>query len=302
MRRIWLASYPKSGNTWMRMLIGALHPHEGREDDLNVLVNPGTIASSRWAFEHLTFLDTSVMTHDEIDALRPRVYEALAQSADWQPGSDAPVRSSVTFVKVHDAYTRNAQGETLLAGARGANAAMLIVRDPRDVAVSLAHHRGQSIDDTVALMANPEAALAESLHGAASRQLRQRMLSWSMHAESWLDQRDLPMLLLRYEDLSADTVGEFRRVLAFAGLIAEPAQVDRAVNLAAFERLRELEARTGFRERSRKAPIFFRQGRAGAWRGTLTHAQIRAIEVTHGPMMRRLGYELSNDETNGVVA
>jgi hypothetical protein len=296
MRRIWLASYPKSGNTWMRMLIGALYPPQGREHDLNALVNPGSIASSRWMFELLTLLDTTLMTHDEIDALRPLVYEALAQDTAWAPETDVRSRSPVYFAKVHDAYTRNAQGETLLAGARGAQAAVLIVRDPRDVAVSLAHHRGRPIDSAIALMADPQAALGQSLDGHASRQLRQLLLSWSQHAQSWLDQCDLPVLVVRYEDLSEDTAREFRRVLAFAELAPEPAQVDRAVSLAAFERLRELEARTGFRERSRKAPVFFRQGQAGAWRGTLTPAQIRDLEAAHGAMMRRLGYELSADE------
>ena len=77
-RTIWLASYPKSGNTWFRMLVANLAVKDGKPVDINDLPERGGIASARGPFDHLTLIDSGLLTHDEIDCLRPRVYEGLA--------------------------------------------------------------------------------------------------------------------------------------------------------------------------------------------------------------------------------
>ena len=77
-RTVWLASYPKSGNTWMRMLIANLSAKDAPAD-INDLPERGGIASARGPFDYLTLIDSGLLTHDEIDVLRPRVYEELAR-------------------------------------------------------------------------------------------------------------------------------------------------------------------------------------------------------------------------------
>ena len=216
MRTVWLASYPKSGNTWLRMLIANLSAADDRPVDINDLPERGGIASARGPFDYLTLVDSSLLTHDEIDALRPRVYEELArgmQDDEYDQAQDTP---PVRFVKAHDAYTLTPKGEPLLAGARGADGAVVIVRDPRDVAPSLANHSGKSIDDTIGFMGDREAGFGTKTN-RLHNQLRQKLPGWSGHVASWLDQRDLPVHLVRYEDLQADTLGALRRVLNFAG-------------------------------------------------------------------------------------
>jgi len=86
------------------------------------------------------------ITHDEIDCLRPRVYEELAKGAE--DDLDSPTGPGVRMVKVHDAYTLSPLGEPLLGGAKAAQGAIVIVRDPRDVAPSLAHHSHQRFQST----------------------------------------------------------------------------------------------------------------------------------------------------------
>ncbi len=292
-RTLWLASYPKSGNTWLRMLIANLSATEAPVD-INDLPERGGIASARGSFDFLTLIDSGLLTHDEIDGLRPRVYEALARGAqddEYDEPEDAP---PVRFVKVHDAYTFNADGGPLLAGARGADGAIVIVRDPRDVAPSLAHHSGIPIDQAVAMMDDEQAAFC----GKADRQhnqLRQQLPRWSGHAASWLDQTDIPVLLVRYEDMQADAAGQLRRVLAFAERPASDEDIARAVGFARFEQLRGQERDRGFREapRPHQGGNFFRRGESGAWREELTTEQVARIEAAHAPMMRRLGYALS---------
>jgi len=288
---VWLASYPKSGNTWLRLLLSAFSD-KGEKLDINEMSERGGIASARGPFDYRMLIDSGLLTHEEIERLRPRVHEEIAQ--DWQEEENEergnlPVR----FTKVHDAYTLTADGEPLLAGAKGANGAVIIVRDPRDVAPSLANHMHLSLDDAIAFMADPEAGFCMN-RSSQPTQLRQRLPSWSGHAESWLGQRDIPVHLVRYEDLKRDTAAMLKGVLAFAGIPAEDSAVERAVGMTDFARLQEQEREQGFhewRDRTRTGRLFFRRGETGSWKTELTPEQAGRIVEAHAAMMQRLGYE-----------
>ena len=299
--RVWLASYPKSGNTWLRILIGCLALKDGEQVDINKSLERGGIASARSPFDHLTLIDSALLTHDEIDALRPRVYEEMVRrqdeldtEEDEQDGA-APASTPVRFVKVHDAYTQTAQGEPLLAGLHFAKGAIVIVRDPRDVAPSLANHNRSSIDTAIRFMNDADAAFC-SRTDRLPYQLRQRLPGWSGHVASWLEQRDIPVHLVRYEDLKRDTAGTLLAAMQFAGYAVTEADAVRAVSLASFGKLQAQERETGFSEwkdRGANGRWFFRRGETGAWRDELTAEQVSRIEAAHGAMMTRLGYELS---------
>jgi len=290
-RTIWLASYPKSGNTWFRMLVANLSAKDGEPADINNLAERGAIASAREPFDRLLLVDSGLLTHDEIDCLRPSLYEALARDdhdSDDDPGDFLPVR----FVKVHDAYTLTPKGEPLLA--RGAEGAVVMVRDPRDIAPSLANHLAATIDQAVTFLNDPRAVFS-GRRRRQDPQLRQKLLGWSGHIASWLEQRDIPVHLVRYEDMAADTAGVLRRALAFAELPATDEAIERAARLADFTQLRQQEQDKGFREAPHPGhgKIFFRRGEVGGWRDELTAQQVARIESAHAPMMRRLGYELA---------
>lgn len=287
MKVVWLASYPKSGNTWFRMVLANLAAEGDEPVDINDLPEGGGIASARETFERQLLIDSGLLTHDEVDALRPLLYEASAREEDDPPDEVSPIR----FVKAHDAYLTTPGGEPLMAGSRGAAGAIVIVRDPRDVAVSLANHIGVGIDDAIAFLGDKRAAFSAKT-ASLSRQLRQRLLDWSGHVASWLGQTDIPVHLVRYEDLQADAPAAFRAALAFAGHSATEDQILRAVRLASFAELQRQEQAKGFREApSRIASGFFRRGEAEAWRDELTPAQAARIAKEHAAMMSRLGYE-----------
>lgn len=287
-RIIWLASYPKSGNTWFRMLVANLSAKDDQPVDINDLPESGGMASARGPFDHLTLIDSGLLTHDEIDCLRPRVYEELARGAEDdeydQPQDMPPVR----FVKVHDAYTMTPKGEPLLAGRRGADGAIVIVRDPRDVAPSLANHNRSSIDDAIGFMNNSHSSYASG-RSQQHQQLRQKLRGWSAHIASWIDQTDIPVHLIRYEDMQSDTIATFRRALDFAGWPQSEEDIRRAASYASFAELQRQEQEKGFGEKL--GGQFFRRGKAGAWREELNAELIARLEAAHGPMMRRLGYE-----------
>ncbi|MGB8600669.1 MAG: sulfotransferase domain-containing protein [Rhizomicrobium sp.] len=281
----WLASYPKSGNTWMRLALHSLEQGGApvrfdeaddawwqRETDRRV----GGIVSSRAFFENYLAVESSDLTAAEVEALRP------AAIAAWAEGARAPI------VKTHDAYL-SAAGTPLFPPG-GTQGAVVIVRDPRDVAISFANHSGITIDQSIARMANPNGMLAGKTIGL-SGQFRQRLPTWCGHVAGWLD-APIPKLLVLYEDMIADMVSVLTRVAGFVGIAADPGAVARAVAATGFDRLKAEEDKIGFRERSEYAARFFRRGVAGGWRDTLTTAQVAQIETDHGAMMRRLGYGL----------
>jgi len=288
----WLASYPKSGNTWLRMLLNALAAGVDGALDINALTEKGGVAAGREGFERITLIESDLLTHDEIDRLRPQIHEALARAAPDGEDDDSGLLPT-RFVKAHDAYLQAPGGEALLAGARAADGAILIVRDPRAVAPSLAHHFGVSVDTAIGFMGERNFTLCGGTR-LRHPQLRQRLGDWSAHAASWLEQTDLPLLLLRYEDMCADTAGVLRRALDFSRVAAAPEEIRRAIDKAHFSELRRQEAEQGFREAEKNGErAFFRRGEANAWREELTPEQAARIETAHGDMMRRLGYELS---------
>ncbi|MBS0247534.1 MAG: sulfotransferase domain-containing protein [Proteobacteria bacterium] len=289
MRTFWLASYPKSGNTWMRILLANLAVAGDDGADINRL--SGGFASARAPFDRMTLIDSGLLTHEEIDALRPGANAALAESGDGDDDVPELAEGPVRFVKAHDAYQYGPDGAPILGGRAGADGVLVIVRDPRDIASSFAHHSRYGIDRTIAFMNNAGACLC----GHTDRgylQLRQRLTRWSEHVASWLNQRDLPMHLVRYEDLRSMPAATLRAALDFAGWPATDAAIHRAIALSAFERVAAQEHSNGFREAPHRQ-AFFRRGEAGAWRDELTAAQVARIEHDHGAMMQRLGYPLA---------
>jgi hypothetical protein len=267
------------------------------KDDQPVGINDASgnsgIASSRGSFDRLLLIDSGLLTYDEADCLRPRVYEELARGADDDGRDPRETPPAVCFIKVHDAYMLTPLGEPLLAGARGADGAIIIVRDPRDVAPSLASHRNTSIDEAIAFVNDRDAKFSANTTRQDS-QLRQKLPGWSGHVASWLDQTDIPVHLVRYEDLQIDTAAVLRRALQFAGQAATDDEIRRAVQFADFARLRQQEEEKGFREAPPQAGArFFRRGEAGGWRDELTPDQAARIVAAHGVVMRRLGYDVT---------
>lgn len=291
---VWLASYPKSGNTWTRILVGCIERGAAAAfDDINDIAVDSGVSTQRLLFDNAMMIDSTLLTHDEIDNLRPIFHAAMARDdSAWPTEQTLPVR----FVKTHDAYTRTASGEPLLGGAEAAKGAIVIVRDPRDVAGSLANHLGRTVDYAVDFLNDPNAAFSRSTNHS-SLQLRQKLLDWSGHVASWLDQRDLPVHLLRYEDLKRDTPGALMAAMHFAGIAITREDAERAAALAAFPNLQALERRSGFREwryhRPEQKGVFFRRGEAGGWRDELSPAQAARIEAAQAAMMARLGYEMA---------
>ena len=271
----WLASYPKSGNTWFRSFLANLLEGGDSPIDINAL-DSGDIASSRGWLDEVLGFDTAELDADEVDRLRPIVYR-------W-----SAAHNETEYHKIHDAYWYLEDGQPLVS-REATLGALYLLRNPLDVAPSYANHRTVGIDQAIDAMRDCNHALNHFVVGSQS-QTRQKMFDWSSHVLSWVDAEGLDCRVLRYEDMLANSMAEFAGAAAFLGLPDDRERVARAVRFSDFAELRRQEAEKGFRERPPKVGTFFRQGQSGNWRETLSDEQVARIIADHGEVMRRFGY------------
>jgi hypothetical protein len=284
----WLASYPKSGNTWLRSYIFALQSHvehHTNELDINQL-STGSIASSRAWLAAGSGLELNLHPASELESYRTEIYRYLHNSL-----------STMAYHKIHDANLNMSTGE-LLCPADACLGALYIVRNPFDVAISFANHLGVSIDKSIEFMAQTDFSLLKKQHKVTS-QVKQYMGSWGEHINSWLDSK-LPLLCVRYEDMQRDALRSFTAISEFLQLPMDEASVLKALELCHFDKLSAQEKQYGFVEKPVKSKAFFRKGKVGDWTDVLTPQQVDNIINNHYTAMLRLGYIDTNRELTAL--
>ncbi len=272
-RLVWIASYPKSGSTWVRAF---LHNYIGapeRPYDINSLMDLSTGESGAQRYQAFDPRPASDYSIADVMRMRPLVHKAMAAA-----------KSGLVFVKTHNASLL-VEGVPLITPEVTAGA-IYLVRDPRDVAVSFSYHLGLSIDRTIGFMADTEAAT-----GGTDDKVYERLSSWSAHVHFWTRHASERLRVMRYEDMSADPQASFGGLVGFLGRPGPVARLERAIAFSAFDVLADQERAAGFVEQpSVSFGAFFRSGQAGRWREALTPAQAARIERDHGAVMGRFGY------------
>ncbi|GMG85366.1 sulfotransferase domain-containing protein [Paralimibaculum aggregatum] len=269
---VWLASFPKSGNTWTRVFLANYVLDRPEPVPLSEIHRIGANDSGADLYGRVAGPGFRATDLSAALATRPRMLAAIAGN-----GAD------LNFVKTHN---RNAAvGLQPLIPAALTRAAIYILRDPRDVALSYARHFGVSVDRAIAHLGNPENSTA-----ADPRKVKQYLGSWSGHVASWVDADAFPVLVQRYEDMLADPEETFAKMLGFLNIPVDRARLAKAVRFSAFGELQRQEATAGFSERSANAERFFHSGTARQWEGVLSAGQLARIEADHGAAMRARGY------------
>ena len=274
---VWIASYPKSGNTWMRMFLYQLmrimggHPRE--PDELNKLDRSSMYEARLYGlFQQALGKPLGDATLAEVSRVRQHVHATIAERVN-----------NIALVKTH-----NVLGEIYdvpIINTSVSVGAIYIVRDPRDVASSLARHLGASTDEAIRVLGKS---------GYATRNTEESAFetwgSWSEHILSWTMTPSDALLLVRYEDMQARPIETFTAVVKHLGQSPTPEQIAEAVELSTFEKLKDQEEQYDFRERSPRSDRFFVSGEAGGWREKLSDAQVETIVEDHRAQMQKNGY------------
>jgi len=278
-----ITSYPKSGNTWMRIFLNNYLRNEDQPADINQLEFT-SLVFLRTLFDDLLGIDSAKLRQDELDLLRPAVYRAYARI---EPESGR-------FWKIHDAYQRLPTGESLFPEDI-VEGVIYVIRSPFDLAVSFAHHNHTSVDLAVDWMDQERYGLAMT-QVAEFNQIHQRTFSWSHHVRSWVDEAPMRRLVVRYEDMFFKPKEVFTEVVRFVGLAENTEQIEKAIRFSSFDVLKEQELRMGFQEKPQNAEMFFRKGQVGDWRSKLSSANVEKLIHDHRAIMQRFGYLTSDDQ------
>lgn len=269
---IWLASYPKSGNTWVRAFLANLFSPADRPVDLNALDRFCSNVTSREAFDVAAGGPTLDLAEDEILQLRTEVLRAFC----------ATIPESA-FMKTHSRF--GTQAGLPLINPEFTAGAIYIVRNPLDVVISAANHFGVDVEAMARHMADPNFCTA-----ASNLHVKDYIGAWSDNVASWTIPAHPKIHIVRYEDLCAAPETEFARIVSFLGLRPTPERFSRAVRFSQFSSMAEQERSSGFKERPSRSAAFFRRGQPGEGRETLAPSLIDEILSTHRAQMARFGY------------
>lgn len=273
---VWLASYPKSGNTWLRIFLANYIFNPPRPVPINQVHRIGMGDSVAKAYRMVAEArGAGAYDTADVDAtlrLRPAVLRSVTNNG-----------AEINFLKTHNQNTA-IHGVDLIPRAL-TRAAIYVMRDPRDMLISYARHYGHDLATAAVATASP----LNYVIGDATT-VTQWLGSWSDHVRGWTGARGYPVLVLRYEDMQADPEAAFAKVLKLIGLPVDPARLTRAVGFSSFDELKKQETEGGFIERSQFSDRFFHTGTTGQWQGRLSPAVLAEVEAAHGPVMRLHGY------------
>lgn len=273
---VWLASYPKSGNTWFRVFLSNLL--SGKEEPVSInRLHATPIASSRILFDDFAGVSSSDLSMQEIEELRPEVYRQIALEA-----------KQLVFHKVHDAWKNTPSGKEMFPEDI-TRAVIYFIRNPLDVTVSFSFHSRMKPELMVDRINNKTYAFCDR-KDRIYNQFRQKLMDWSGHVHSWVDQSGLPVLVLRYEDILENTFLNFKKALEFIGLDKSDAEIRKAIHSSSLKKLAAMEEEEGFIEKPIQMNAFFRSGKAGNWREHLSNKVAQDLVSRHHPLMERYGY------------
>lgn len=267
----WLVSYPKSGNTWLRWLLSCYQA--GRPLGINALAPIASPASRALVDRCLG------IAHADLLPLEARLLriEALRRYLNSE--------ESLACFKVHEAL-RESDDDLPILPAGFDHRLVLLVRDPRAIAVSYSEFTSVTVDRAIQWMGDTEHKLPVYDAGM-TYEIRVHLGSWSWHTRSWAEAENA--LILRYEDLHLDPRAALRRVLDHLGMPLDPGRIEMAIEACQFDQARREESSDGFSE-SLPGRRFFRQGAVAAWVDRLSAEQQARLVSEHGTWMQKLGY------------
>lgn len=221
----------------------------------------------RFLLAHVLFPGEEAVTFQNLGSMVPDACRPLDRESMRDPAIPF-AHCAHPFVKTHDPY------------APEYRRVLYIVRDGRDALASYYHWQNARRETPL--------ALADIIRGDAPHG------SWSEHVLGWLRGDADAKVVVKYEDLLADTAGQLRRILDATGVPADASAIERAVGLSSFDSMQRVEREHGLFDGGKaisQAMPFVRKGQAGDWRTLFSEADLALFWQIHGEAMRAAGYD-----------
>jgi hypothetical protein len=276
-RIIWLASFPKSGNTWVRSFLANYFQPPGKTLDINSLREFTTGDVRQDFFDKANGQLFRGQTIEDWVRARPKVLRLIAAS---KPGHH--------FVKTHCQITKIGSHELIMPEVTAA--AIYLIRNPFDVALSYSRHLTVDTNTTIDRMTDSRAT-----QGSESG-IMEVIGRWDDHIRTWTNAPGLPLHVMRYEDMLSEGEKAFRALLKFLRMPVDNDKFVSAMEMTSFKSMQKQEGEKGFRERPPNMKQFFARGVAGDWREDLTLEQVARIRSEFLPALEKWYPEML-DET-----
>ena len=279
---IWLASYPKSGNTWLRSLISGYFYSKDGSFNFDLLKYIDQYPSSSY-FEK----------YDDL-FLKPESTSKYWLQEQVRINKDNKLR----FFKTHNALCKI--NNNSFTNEKNTLGAIYIVRDPRNILSSLAHHYQIDKQEAFQFMKDEKKSIIEKKQ---DRFLGfNALLSWSLHQKSWSECIRFPILTITYEDLETKTLETFKIVYDFIQKISKSEKkfdnerAKKIIQECEFDKLQRLEKINGFREsmigkKSNERLRFFNLGSDNNYKKLLDKDLINEMNTLYGAELQKYNYE-----------
>ncbi len=274
----WLASYPKSGNTWVRTFISTYYFNNSEEFEFSLLKNIKQ-------FPHEKFFEKKINN----------INEAIENWIGAQESINK--KSNFTFLKTHSALAKI--NNFPFTTRKQTIAAIYIVRDPRNVVTSISNHFQMNFKDTVDFMTNKKKYLINKKNMSNFGNFT-FLNSWSEHHKSWITNKQFKTLLVKYEDLENHTFKTFEKIVLFINKVLNKDEkinkdkLQKIIDNITFEKLKEKEKKQGFPEavtnNFNDKINFFYLGKKNNWKQILNKKQISILNKIFEDDLKYLKY------------
>ena len=279
---IWLASYPKSGNTWLRSLIASYFYSKSGNFDFDLLNNIDQFPSAQF-FEGY---DHSFSTVDSTSSFW------ITEQA--KINNDKKLR----FLKTHNALCKI--NSNVFTDQNNSLGGIYIIRDPRNVISSLSHHYQLNLSEALNFMTDSKRALIEKKNNRYLGFVP--ILSWDLHQDSWVNCKKFPILVIRYEDLELKIFETFKKVIQFIIDISnldisfDEVKARNSISSCSFEEMQNLEKSIGFKEsiinkKTGNKITFFNLGKKNNFRKLLDKQMILHLNKLYKTQLEKFNYE-----------
>ncbi len=277
---IWLASYPKSGNTFLRSILGTYFFTKDGNFSFDQVYKIGQFPS----LFHFNQMNIDVNN----------IEQTMGTYVDVQNKLNFEHKSK-KFFKTHSVFFDNQSNNSIFSNLENSLGAIYIVRDPRNVVTSYAHHYSITVDEAFNQISDKELFLKKTnLHPDVF------ISSWSLNYLSW-KKAGIPVLFIKYEDLIKNTkeklieVFNFFQTLGMNKSLYDDKKLDNVIKSTQFNNMKKLEKEIGFDEsvidkKTNKKKPFFNLGPSNNWKNKLDPNLVNKIEKVFSKEMEELGY------------